>query len=78
MQKYELDDFSYHEVLHTAYLVDDFFQVNIADHIAVLANEELKEEAERIASELYKFYVLCSNLKDDKNRALFYEEKDND
>jgi hypothetical protein len=53
------DDFSKHEVLHTAYLASDFFDRHLLEHVAVVSSRELKKAAAEVSDKLADFYQLC-------------------
>lgn len=52
------DAFSIHEVLHTAHVFGCIWSDHILDHAAVVADPELRAEAEKIAEAIGAFYQL--------------------
>jgi len=71
MEKYELTDYHYFEVMDRSYVAVETFNEHIFDHPAVQNNQELKEKGKEVANLLYKFYCLTSAyLDDDKTRLI--------
>ena len=56
MNGLDIDEFSRHEVLHTAHLMSDAFDRWICQHRAVTSDPELKLAAEAVAEALGGFY----------------------
>lgn len=54
-----IDAFSQHEVLHAAHIITSMFDDFISEHVAVKADAEMTEAAERISRSLADFYQLC-------------------
>lgn len=68
-KKEESDPFAQHELLHTAYLMCQFFDVSVTEHSE--CQGKIKEKAEQIATDLANFYQFVANevYKDDKNNC---------
>lgn len=64
----KIDEFAQHELLHTAYLMCQFFDVSVTEHSE--CQGKIKERAEQIAADLTNFYQLVSNEihREDPNR----------
>lgn len=60
------DEFGYHEVLHTAHIMTCMWSDHIIDHGAVCLDSELREEADRIGSEIANFYQKVAIISDRK------------
>lgn len=76
----KLDKFHYHEVTDRSYVYMDGFHEYVAEHVAVLANPELKKRADDLVDLMYKFYSLTSMyadeglaMREDINVAKTYE-----
>lgn len=50
------NEFSRHEVLHTAHIIESMWCDFVLEHEAVAADPELQEEAVRIAEAIAAFY----------------------
>lgn len=83
MERIELDDFHYHEVVDRASVATDSWFEHIEEHVVVLANPELKERAEEVTAMMYQFYCLAAIYsekelakEEGKTRAEIYEYED--
>lgn len=64
--KVELNDGHFHEVQHTAHLMQDMFNNYILDHPAVMQTPELKEAADKAMDVLCDFYQKVGAYKYEK------------
>jgi len=54
--------FSFHEILHSAFLAHDNIERNILEHPSVYHNKDLYDRATKISKELWDFYQECGRL----------------
>ena len=59
--QHEIDEFSRHEVIHTAHLLNDAFDRWILQHRAVLSDPVLARAAETVGEALGDFYQTVGN-----------------
>lgn len=55
------DEFSRHEVLHTAYLIEQMIAQHICEHPAVKGDSDWEEAAGKLHDAAWKFYQLVGN-----------------
>ena len=61
-----LDKYSYHEAVDRSHVANDHFHEYVETHPVVQVHPELKEAAERVTSQMYAFYNLCSAFSDNR------------
>jgi hypothetical protein len=57
-----LTEFQFHEVTHTASVIEDMFDRHILDHRAVFQTPELHQAAEKVSQALHDFYQLAAEV----------------
>lgn len=58
----QTDSYGHHEVLHLANVIERMWADFILEHGAVLANPELKAQAEKISEAIGGFYVAVGGV----------------
>lgn len=52
------DEFGKHEVVHTASIMMEMFETHLLEHEAVETTPDVKEAADKVFEELFRFYQL--------------------